>query len=411
MKNKTLLVIDSGIPVYREYALRSLSHHYDIVILMSEAVTWQHKYIKDSLHMPLLDIPSVIKEVSAYARKHPIDGIFTYSEPYVELATTLAAALQLPHNPLETAHSCRDKQAMRQRWSQAHVPSARSCPASSLETAREAASEIGYPVVIKPRAMSASIGVVRANSPEELSRGYEIANSAGHPILTGATRGVLIEEYLDGPEFSVECVTYNSQVHIVGITRKKVGMAPYFLEMAHIVAPDELILREQEVRQLVLDAHKALEINIGVTHAEVRLTSTGPRMVELAARCAGGLIPYLVQLVTNIDMAVAGADVAIGVKPSLHSIPTCYKVAAIHFFYPEHDAIVKALRLAPHASTLSWLHDVAWEVNIGDTVYLPPRRFISRLGYAVVTGQTVLECEQHIRELAGLTHFDLAYQL
>lgn len=404
---ETLLVIGSGSQAYREYAFKSLAEKYAIVLLQTSPLSWQKPFITDFIQIPALHEDSVLTAVHHVAGKHSLAGVFTYDEPSVEIANLVAQDLHLPHNERETIHACRDKFLMRQCWQQNNVPSAQSSLSFSLEEAQKAAAEIGFPVVVKPRSLGASIGVIRANSLEELGDAYRTA-SIPHPMFKNALAGILIEEYLDGPEISVESVVHDGQVQIAAITRKRTGLTPYFEEIGHIISPEEPLEAEKEVRKVVVAAHQALGITLGVTHAEVRLTSRGPKMVEINARVAGDFIPLLVSLTYHIDLTALGADVAAGKAPSLLTEQVLPNAAAIRFIYPDQDCRVNSLEVDRRLSNLTWINCVEWLVKPGDEVLLPPRQYVSRLGFVVVTGRSVAECDEHIQSALSYIHIQTA---
>lgn len=398
-----LLVIGSGSQSYREYALKALAEKYAIILLHSDLLHWQKPYILDHTQVALTDKDATLAAARQIAQKYELAGVFTYDETAVEIAALIAQDLHLLHNDIETIHMCRDKFLMRQRWQQKGVPSAQSYLSFSLEEATEAATKIGFPVVVKPRSMAASIGVIRVDSLEDLRHAYTVASSP-HPMFKVVVPGVLVEEYLDGSEISVESVLYEGVVHIVAITYKQTGLAPYFEETGHSVSPNELPDAHKEIQEVVIAAHQALGVTMGVTHAEIRLTSTGPRMVEMNARVAGDFIPLLVYLACGVDLTVAGADTAAGKMPSLQ--PQRAEAAAIHFIYPDQEVSIHSLEVDPAASRLPWLHRVGWLAQAGEDVRLPPHNYVARLGFVIVTGHSMQECDQYTKSALELLHID-----
>lgn len=398
-----LLVIGSGSQSYREYALKALAEKYAIILLHSDVLHWQKPYIVDHTQVVLADKDAVLVATRQMAQKYVLAGVFTYDETAIEIAALVAQDLHLLHNDVETIRMCRDKFLMRQRWQQKEVPSAQSYLSFSLEEATEAAQKIGFPVVVKPRSMAASIGVIRVNSLEDLRHAYAVA-SRPHPMFKSVTPGILVEEYLDGPEISVESVLHEGVVHIVALTYKQTGLAPYFEETGHIVSPHEPPDAYKEIQAVVIAAHQALGVMMGITHAEIRLTSTGPRMVEINARVAGDFIPLLVYLACGIDLTVAGADSATGKIPSLQ--PQRANAAAIHFIYPDQEVSIHSLEVDPAVSRLPWLHRVGWLAKAGDDVRLPPHNYVARLGFVIVTGHSMQECDQYTKSAVELLHMD-----
>ncbi len=402
---KPLLVISSGNQTYREYAFRSIAERYAIILLNDKPKTWQAPYVLDFVQVTLTDHKAVIATARALAERYQLAGVFTYDEPFVEIAAEVAKTLNLPYNTPETARLCRDKHLMRQAWDRAQVPSAHSYMVRSVQEAERAIEQIGYPVVLKPRGMAASAGVIRVDRAEDLPATYAVANMDLHPAFFAAARGVLVEEYLDGPEISVESAVIDGNVTIVAMTRKQLGFAPYFEETGHIVAPNQPLPQESAIRDVVIAAHQALGVRMGITHAELRLTQQGPRMIELGARSAGDLIPYLVQLATGIDLNGVGARIAANESPRLE--PTRHTAAAIRFLYPSYDAKILRLAVEQTAFEQPWIDQIVFEARPGDVLRLPPRGFLSRLGFVVVTGNSAEECQARIEQALSLIDITL----
>jgi hypothetical protein len=128
-------------------------------------------------------------------------------------------------------------------------------------------------------------------------------------------------------------------------------------------------------------------------------------MIELGLRCAGDLIPYVVKLATGIDLSIVGARIAANEVPCLQ--PSRQTAAAIRFLYPPYDARVQALAVRPAASALPWLQQVAFTAHPGSEFYLPPRGFLSRLGFVIVTGSSVNECQERMEQAQAVIDIDL----
>ncbi len=385
--------------------MRSIAGAHSVLMIHTAAPAWIAPYITDYEQAEASEEEPVVEAARRLAGRHRVDGILAYDEFSVEPAARAAADLGLKQNSPESVRRCRDKYLMRLTWQRAGVPSARCRRVSSLVEAEAVAQSIGFPVVVKPQRMAASLGVVRADDPEGLARAYETATDIAR--LLNQPQVILVEEFLNGPEFSVESLVYGGTVHTVAVTRKEVGCAPYFEETGHAVSPAESVPSEAEVLATVVSAHAALGITTGATHAEVKLTASGPRMIELGARLGGDLIPHLVQLATGVDMARAAADMAAGLNP-LPLAPTRRQAAAIRFFYPRVDVQVNGLAASPAARSVPGLERLVWQARIGSKLRLPPRDFVSRLGFAVVTGSSVAECCHRLDLVEASLEMDLA---
>jgi carbamoylphosphate synthase large subunit len=388
-----LLVLASGDAGYREYVLHHLSTRYQLILLSPYPPTWERPYIIDHAKIDPADADDVIMTAVKVAGRTPVAGAVTYHEPCVELVAVIAEKLGLPHCDSRAAALCRDKFAAREAFRRAGVPSARYRLAGDADEASRAAAEVGYPLVVKPRALSASFGVSLVAEPAELKAAFGCAESKTLPEPWAHRRGVLLEEYLDGPEISVDSAVWQGRVEPVVYAKKLLGFEPFFEEEGHIVGPPDSIVPDPEaVRSVVVAAHQALGIGNGVTHTELRMTAAGPRVVEVNGRSGGDMIPYLAHLAAGIDLPLAMGDIAVGAKPDLSAAWT--GVAGVRFFYPPSPGrLVWAGVQAPGGVQPLWLHQVTWLAGPGTEFRnVPGSLYFARAGFAIVTADTVEQC-------------------
>ena len=240
-------------------------------------------------------IPARSAEIDASARRilaraGVIDAVVAADTPMLVLAATVAAAMGLPHNPVDAVRAALDKAAQRQRWAAAGVPqpSFRLVPAG--DCVRQAAEAIGFPCVLKAVSLSASQGVLRADDPtaavEAARRIRQILDDAERP----ADEPLLIEEYLPGPELSIDGVLTAGDLTVTAVFAKP-GMpdGPTFEETL-LVSPSRLATDTLAAAvRTAADAARSLGLSTGPVHAELRICDRGPAMLELAPRSIGGL--------------------------------------------------------------------------------------------------------------------------
>jgi carbamoylphosphate synthase large subunit len=395
-----LVVLSAGQSEYRESMVARIAGRYRLTLVSPEPVTWEKPYIIDHVVVDPADSAGFVSAALRFARTYPVIGVFTHDEWCVEKAAAIGAALGVAQVSPAAAARCRDKWACRETFRMANVPSARSELVSDVARAQEAADRIGYPVVVKPRALSASFAVRRAADPDQVAEAFQRA-WASHPKRAWEhVPGVLVEEYLDGDEISVDSAAYSGHVETVVYARKLLGYPPYFEEVGHIVAAPEVLVPDPSVvAEVVRAAHKALGIDNAVTHTEIRLTEQGPRIVEVNARLGGGLIPELGLAARGIDLAAATADIAAGRGACLR--PTKELVAGIRFFYADSAGTVVSRELDPDLPIAPWIRSLTWLLKPGARVIPEPgRRYFARAGFAIVTAESVPECEERMRTLA-----------
>ncbi|MFD3910031.1 ATP-grasp domain-containing protein [Streptomyces sp. NPDC058603] len=402
-----VLVVSPGDETYRGYCLEQVAAAYDVVLLTGTEPSWEKPYIVDHAVVDLHDAPALLAAGRALAARHELAGIVTWDEWNLVPTARLARTLGLPANSVEVMRACRNKATARTLFARHGVPSAASMTARTLLEAGLATMTIGYPAVIKPAAFAGSIGVIRIDRPEELPAAFAFA-------LAGASQshedtGVLVEEYLDGPEVSVECVTHDGETTAVAVTRKSLGPAPYFTETGHTVdAVDPLLA---QVAPVAAAAVKALGITDGVQHVEMRLVGGRPRLIEVNARIGGDMIGHLVRLATGIDLPKAAADIACGRAPDL--TPTRRGAAGIRMLYPAASGTLTKRQInQPFAAYTPWLRQVQWIRQVGDPLLLPPEGdlFTARAGFYIVTGRDTAEVNERLdtaaREITVTTQAD-----
>jgi biotin carboxylase len=387
-----LLVIGTGGRAYREYLLASIGARCQVHLLLGAEPTWEREHIAGWTVLDMADTVGADAMIAA-AREllpaGPLDGVLSWDEARVLQVAKVAEALGLPGGDPAAVMRCRDKHQTREALGAAGVPQPRWALADGVEQALAAAERIGgYPVVLKPRAMAASLGVVRVDDPDQLAAQFAFARDTTVP---GAWRydEVLVEEFLTGPEISVDAAVHRGRIHPLCVARKEVGYPPYFEEVGHTVDAADPLLTDPAVLAVVQDAHTALGYPDGVTHTELKLTPAGPKLVEVNARLGGDLIPYLGLRASGIDPGLAAAAVACGQPPVLAADRKL--VGAVRFFYVDRDGTtIESVRFAGLPSTVDRAVPLA---EPGDVVSPPPRgTLFGRVAFATAVAATAAEC-------------------
>ena len=206
------------------------------------------------------------------------------------LAATVATRMGLPHNPADAVRAATDKAAQRRRWAAAGVPqpSFRLVPAG--DCVRQAAEAVGFPCVVKAVSLSASQGVLRADDPAAAVLAARRIRQVLDEAERSADEPLLIEEYLPGPELSIDGVLTAGDLTVTAVFDKP-GMpdGPTFEETL-LVSPSRLAEGTLAAAvRTAADAARSLGLSTGPVHAELRICDRGPAMLELAPRSIGGL--------------------------------------------------------------------------------------------------------------------------
>ncbi|PTB17272.1 phosphoribosylglycinamide synthetase [Trinickia symbiotica] len=241
--------------------------------------------------------------VAAAARAVGADAIVPGFEYTVCPAAEAAAQLGLPHLPLEAATLARDKYQSRKRLADAGLAVPRFARITDSQDIVAAASLVGFPAVLKPVDGCGSQLVTRVDSLQELRFMAERAMRAV-VVDMGCKIGqaLLLEQYLEGPEYSIEGYIGPLGPRVVAVTEKLLGPEPYFVEMGHVVEAPLTPDRRATLVAYVEAVAKCIGLTLGVFHAEARITRDGPVLIEMAARLGGDRIYRLVELSKSISL-------------------------------------------------------------------------------------------------------------
>jgi biotin carboxylase len=339
-----------------------------------------------------LDAPTLVAAATGVAQSRSVAGLVCYDEARILPAAHVVEALRLPGMGVDSVRRCRDKLATRQALARAGVAQPRALEAASLDETRAAAADIGYPVVLKPRGLGASQGVVVVQGPDELSDAYEATTGAFYAGVP-TYRSILVEECVDGPEISIDGYVADGTYRILFLARKQLGLEPFFEETGHMVDAADPLLGSRQLRWVLEATHRALGIDCGLTHSEVRLTASGPRLIEVNGRLGGDLIPFLGLHATGVDPGTVAASVATGACPSVR--PARRGCVGIRFCYPPEDCRVTSIRVpAPDAST--GLIASAAIAAAGSCVRLPPRGYAERYAHVICSGPDRESCSTRL---------------
>lgn len=387
---ETLVVFSAGIREVREYALAAMAARHRIVLIDFQPAMWVTQYVHAFHRLaPPASLDQMLEDVKQIIHQEQATGIATYDDRYVGIVARVAEELGLPGAGRQATLACKDKWEARKRLASTGVGAVKAQLVSTPDEAVAAAASIGVPVVLKPRALGGSVGVVRVDQPEGVRAAFEVASGGSFPGLVASLPGVLVEEYIEGDEFSIDCLVYNGRVYPLFVAAKLVGFPPYFEELGHVVTADGLE-RLPGIRDFLQSVHEALGFRNGVTHVEIRVTPQGYKIMEVNPRLGGDLIPYLGWQATGIDLAAAVADVALGREPDLRA--TRSGAAAVRFIYPERDMTLQAVSIPEEIKDDPNVLIVRALEPPGTSLALPPRGFLSRVAMVAVKGEDTKHC-------------------
>ncbi|WP_405989371.1 aldehyde dehydrogenase family protein [Streptomyces sp. NBC_00986] len=329
-------------------------------------------------------------------------GVTSVYEYFVAVAAEAAAALNLPGPAPEAVHRCRSKAGIRSACDSAPGLNPRYELVHDVAGALSAAEKTGFPVVVKPVGLTGSVFVRRCDDASEVTR------ITGHILGSGSYLGVemdptvVVEEYLAGPEYSVEAFDGRG----LGITAKTSGPLPYFVELAHrfpsTVEPDvaDLIVETAE-RGL-----RAVGLDWGPAHVEVKFADRAqrvPRLIEVNPRVGGDRVPELVRLATDIDLTARHMAAVVG-RPRPEPSAAAAPAAAIRFVAMPDTGELTSIDGVEEARHGAGVTEVHIKNRIGD-VYRSHGSNRDRIAHVIATGPSAADALKNATGAAGELRF------
>ena len=347
-------------------------------------------YDENAVGFPLADVKLVVstldmEEVYRQALIYKPDVVITSaSDGPVRTAAYVNEKLgRQPDLSFEDSLCATIKSHMRARLKERNVPIPSYYTAADFVGFRTAVEALGGYCIVKPSDNAGSRGVVllegEGGTQQGLKRVYEYSKANSRNGI------VMVEEFMEGPEVSVESMTIDGDTTIITITDKYITPPPYFVEIAHC-EPSRLGREIQErIREVALQAVKAIRLQNGPSHTEIKVTKQGPKVVEIAARLGGDFITSkLVPLSTGVDLVGASVRLAAGEKPDLEK--RWEKGAAIHFIQGGKGKIRK-IEAGEGIARIAGVEEVKIYKKPGDSVD-GTRSSNDRLGHIITSGRT-----------------------
>ncbi|HJO04594.1 MAG TPA: ATP-grasp domain-containing protein [Acidobacteriota bacterium] len=362
-----------------------------------------------TLTLDFADEEASRKAISAWHDKQPLAAILGPDEETTLLAASAAEDLGLAGNPPPAVAAARDKLRMRQQLATAGVPGPKFWNAlpADIETL---ANEVTYPCVIKPTFLSASRGVIRANSPDELLRATaRIVELLEQPDVRERrpedADELLIESYLPGVEVAVEGLLTDGALHLLAIFDKPDPLeGPYFEETVY-TTPSRLPEHEQRAAVDATEtAAAALGLSHGPVHAEVRINEGQAKLLEIAPRSIGGRCGRVLRFGTDISLEEVVMRAALGYDVgSLMREPAA---AGVMMILIPQDGTLRKVEGLTTARSVQGIVEITVSILRGQAV-VPLPEGNRYLGFICARGATPSDVEASLRRAHAQLRFTI----
>jgi carbamoyl-phosphate synthase large subunit len=312
------------------------------------------------------------------AQKYNISGIVTAAtdKPLIMMAK-VAEFLKLPFFSLQTAINSTDKLLMKNIFMNNNIPCAKGVIVQNIDEL----IDVNYPVIVKPRDNSGSRGVIYCKDKNG------IANAIHEAMSFTKNNNVLVEEFIEGNEYSIESVHFQNETKVIQFTEKITTSLPYNVELGHNQPANLTSAQKFQIQELIEKIAQAMGFVDCTSHTELKINEKGIYIIETSPRLGGDFITsHLVPLSTGINIEEALIEISIGNIPILPK--SVNKTSIIRYFNFE-PGIISVLNMPKHPSSVWKSEHFSFNLSVGDKIPLI-KNSLDRYGEVIFSGDVIL---------------------
>ena len=402
---RVLLLLPTRTYRATDFLEAALKLNVEVVVASEEAATTADLSPRHTLVLDF-SAPTVATQIIVeFAETYPIAAIVGVDDDTTLLATAASEALGLPHNPVDSAKATRNKYLLRHTLATNGVSVPAYQRVSIHDDAAEIAAKLGtdthvsFPCIIKPLSLSASRGVIRADTPAEFVEAFQRTTKLLHALQESTdppAQYLLVEDYIPGIEVALEGMLLDGELKTLALFDKPDPLEGPFFEETLYVTPSGLSMEVQAaLHRATVEAADALGLRHGPIHAELRYNDTGAHLIEIAARTIGGLCARTLRFGTGMSLEELVIRHAIGQQ--VEELQREQQAAGVMMIPVPKAGILGEVR----GKTAAYCVDGIVEVNItipigGEVVPLPEgARY---LGFIFARAETPEAVESALRE-------------
>ena len=353
---------------------------------------------------------SVVVGKSAVVAKSGIDGIIAVADRPTLVAALTAQKLGLPFHSPNSVAACRDKHKMRAIFGQAGLLAPENFCVALESDPREIAGNTHFPCVLKPIALSAGRGVIRANNADEFVAAFErIRRILEQPEIRqfheAWNEAIQIEQYIEGREFALEGLMTHGELTVLAIFDKPDPLeGPFFEETIYVTPSRESAEIQSAIIGTTREAVRALELFHGPVHAEMRVNANGVYMLEIAARPIGGLCARALRFAGGFTLEDVVVLHAIGNTPDFLTLSP--RALGVMMIPVPRAGVYESVTGIEDALRVPGVDDLIITAKTGQKL-LPLPEGASYTGFIFAGGNDAASVESSLRKAHSLLKFEI----
>lgn len=354
------------------------------------------------------DLEGATDRIVEFAALHPLDAIVSTEDEGALLAAMASDALTLRHSPLLAVRRARDKYQTRQTLAAAGLHTPEFHRFSVNDDPRRIVGQVGFPCVVKPLALAASRGVIRADDPDQFVAAFQRVAALLRGLDSGQSRvpdlgWILVEGYIPGAEVAVEGLIQEGELTVLAMFDKPDSLeGPFFEETLYITPSRHPTDVQGGILQATRHAIAALGLSEGPIHAELRVNDEGAWILEVAPRSIGGYCSRALRFEGGAGLEELILQQALD-RPLTATLPASPASGVMMIPIPAAGVLCEVHGI-DQAQEVPGIEEIRMVIPIGQPV-LPPPEGSQYLGFLFARGESPAFVEAALRQAHGRLGF------
>jgi biotin carboxylase len=406
---RVLLLLPTKTYRTKAYIDAALKLGVDVVAASEISSSLESKNPENLLTLNFFEPEKAAQQAAWYAAQFPVDAVIPVDEDTAVVSGFVAEALGLQQNSIVSVQIAKNKYLMRETLHQAGVRVPRFWHFTLDDKAGDIALQVTYPCVIKPVFLSTSRGVMRANNEEEFVTAFhrlEAILQIPHIAKKGgaAKREILVEEFIPGFEVAVEGLLSEGNLKTLAIFDKPDPLDGPFFEETIYLTPSRLSEKiQQEIHDTTQAATRAIGLQRGAIHAELRINEAGVWVIEVAARAIGGLCSRTLRFGEE-GLSLEEVILRHAIDMDVSALERENTAAGVMMIPIPRAGILREVRGLAEAKQVANIEDVIITAHITQEL-LPPPEGASYLGFIFSRAANYQIAEEALRQAHARLEF------
>jgi len=259
-------------------------------------------------------------------------------------------------------------------------------------------NNLGFPLIVKSPKSTGSKDVLLANDTGQLEKHLSHLRSKN----PGET--IMVEEYIEGPQYLVEALVYNRQANVIGIIEQEITQGKRFIITGYgvlVKAPKDIQTGLEEVLESIV---KEFNIENGALHLELRLTKNGWKLIEINPRISGGAMNTMLHAAFGFNLVEETLKLFLGERPDIK--PKHRKFVYTKYVIVQSKGILEKVIGKNRATNSPGVVEVYVKPKKG-ALLTPPLSMGHRYAYVIAVGATLAEAKNKAYKAAKEIKFIL----